>query len=65
MVKISGNKTQVQKKDLGKQKTFQEEGHNQGGKKMPMTLKQEYGTGLKEKKPSPPLAKKKAVGKGK
>ena len=58
-------KIDMTKKQMGKQKTFQEEGHNQGGKKMPMTLKQEYGTGLKEKKPSPPLAKKKLVGKGK
>lgn len=52
-------------KALGKQKTFQEEGHNQGGKKMPMTLKQEYGTGLKEKKPAPSLAKKIGINRGK
>jgi hypothetical protein len=58
-------KADITKKQMGKQKSLQDEGHYQGGKKDPMKLTQAYGTGLKDKKPAAPLAKKKAVGKGK
>jgi hypothetical protein len=47
------------------QKTFQENGHMQGSKKVPLTMVKEYGTGLPYKKPTAPLAKKKAINKGK
>lgn len=56
---------EVRKKALGKQKSFQDEGHYQGGKKDPLKPKQEYGTGKIYKKPAAPLAKKKPVNKGK
>jgi len=66
-VKDIGNKMKkdVTKKQCGKQKTFQDEGHYQGNKKVPLPQTKEYGTGLPYKKPSAPMAKKKAVGKGK
>lgn len=40
-------------------KDFDDEAHYQGSKKMPMKQVKEYGTGLKEKKPKPKMAKKK------
>lgn len=55
---------EMKKKAMGKQKTFQEEGHNQGARKVPIPQVKEYGTGLPFKKPASPLAKKKAVGRG-
>lgn len=47
------------------QKTFQENGHMQGSKKVPMKQVKEYGTGLPYKKPAPSLAKKMGIKKGK
>lgn len=58
-------KKDITKKQCGKQKTFQDEGHYQGSLKVPLPQKKEYGTGLPYKKPAPPLAKKQPVGKGK
>ena len=58
-------KKDMTNKQMGKQKTFQEEGHYQGTKKVPLTQRTEYGTGLAYKKPAAPLAKKKSVTKGK
>lgn len=56
---------EVKKKALGKQKTFQDNAHNQGSLKVPLPQKKEYGTGLPFKKPAAPLAKKKPVSQGK
>ena len=53
------------KKKSGNQKTFQENGHIQGSKKVPMKQVKEYGTGLPFKKPASPMAKKIPVSKGK
>ena len=47
------------------EKTFKDNAHNQGSKKVPMPQTKEYGTGLPYKKPSAPLAKKKSISKGK
>jgi hypothetical protein len=58
-------KKDITKKQVGKQKSFQDEGHMQGGKKDPLTPKQDYGTGLSYKKPAAPLVKKKSVSRGK
>ena len=58
-------KKDMTKKQSGKQKSFQGEGHMQGSKKDPMKQVKEYGTGLPFKKPASPLAKKKAINKGK
>lgn len=52
---------QIRKKSSGNQKTFQDNGHNQGSKKVPMKQVKEYGTGLPYKKPAAPLAKKQPV----
>ena len=56
---------EVRKKASGKQKTFQDNGHMQGSKKVPLPQKKEYGTGLPYKKPAPSLAKKMGINKGK
>lgn len=40
-------------------KTFEDNAHYQGSKKMPLPAKREYGTGLPHKKPAPKLANKK------
>ena len=45
-------------------KIFGTEGNMQGSKKVPMKDNTEYGTGAKYKKPSPPMAKKKSISKG-
>ncbi len=58
-------KKDITKKQSGKQKTFQDEGHYQGTKKVPLPQRTEYGTGLAFKKPAPPLAKKPGINKGK
>lgn len=47
------------KKSSSKAKDFDDEAHYQGSKKMPMTPKKEYGTGLPYKAPKPKMAKKK------
>ncbi len=57
-------KKDITKKQSGKQKTFQDNGHMQGSKKVPMPMVKEYGTGLPYKKPAASLAKKKPVSKG-
>ncbi len=54
----------MEKKKNGKQKTFQDNAHMQGSKKVPMPMVKEYGTGTEYKKPAAPLAKKKPVSKG-
>jgi hypothetical protein len=58
-------KKDIKKKQMGKQVSFQNEGTMQGGKKDPMKLTQSYGTGMKDKKPAAPLAKKLGIIKGK
>lgn len=58
-------KKDTTKKQSGKQKTFQDNGHYQGSNKVPMKMVKEYGTGLPFKKPAAPLAPKKSVSKGK
>lgn len=54
----------MEKKKKGNQTTFQENAHYQGSLKVPLPAKKEYGTGLPYKKPAAPLAKKKAINKG-
>jgi len=58
-------KKETTKKQSGKQKTFQDNAHNQGSLKVPLPQKKEYGTGLPFKKPAAPLAKKMGINKGK
>ncbi len=40
-------------------KTFEDNAHYQGSKKVPLPAKKEYGTGLPAKKPMPKLSGKK------
>jgi hypothetical protein len=46
-------------KKMSANKDFNNEGFNQGSKKLPMKQVKEYGTGLKVKKPKPKMARKK------
>jgi len=54
-----------EKKKSAKQKTFQDNAHNQGSRKVPIPQVKEYGTGSAFKKPAASLAKKMGINKGK